>query len=91
MKNVAKFSPKKEKHHNRYPFILDFDYSEITERLGVVLSDETLSIIHVPNLLTKTEAEFDAYIMNEVVFSLPEKMNKIFFVQMMNKWLTVSE
>ena len=29
--------------------------------------------------------------MNEIVFPLPEKMNKIFFVQMMNKWLTVTE
>ena len=27
MKNISKFSPKKEKHHNRYPQIIDFDYS----------------------------------------------------------------
>jgi len=27
MKNIAKFSPKKDKHNNRYPSILDFDYS----------------------------------------------------------------
>jgi|JI6StandDraft_1071083.scaffolds.fasta_scaffold650111_1 hypothetical protein len=29
--------------------------------------------------------------MNEVVFPLPEKMRRIFFVQMMNKWLTCTE
>ena len=54
MKNVSKFSPRKDKHHNRYPQIIDFDYSEITERLGMVMSDETLSTVHVPNLLNKT-------------------------------------
>lgn len=30
MKNINKFSPKKEKHNNKFPTILDFDYSEIT-------------------------------------------------------------
>jgi hypothetical protein len=91
MKNVGKFSPKKDKHNNRYPFILDFDYSEITERLGLVLSDGTLSTVHMTNLLSKNEAEFDAHPMNEVVYALPEKMRRIFFVQMMGKWLTVTE
>ena len=57
----------------------------------MVMSDETLSTVHVPNLLNKTEIEFDSYHMNEIVFFLPEKMRKIFFIQMMNKWLTVTE
>ena len=30
MKNINRFSPKKEKHNNKFPIILDFDYSEIT-------------------------------------------------------------
>lgn len=51
MKNVNKFSPKKEKHHNKFPIILDFDYSEITERLGMVLSDDTLTTVSLTSLL----------------------------------------
>lgn len=91
MKNTHKWTPKKDKHRNKFPIILDFDYSEITERLGVVLSDETLSIVHMTNLLEKSDSEFDANPLNEVVFTLPEKMKKIFFVQMMNKWLTCTD
>lgn len=29
MKGLPKFAPKKEKHGNKFPLILDFDYSEI--------------------------------------------------------------
>lgn len=71
MKNVSKFSPKKERHGNKFPHIHDFDYSEIATRLGVVLSDDTISTIHIPNLLSKTQAEFDAGGLNETVFALP--------------------
>lgn len=55
MKNVSKFSPKKERHGNKFPHIYDFDYSEIATRLGVVLSDDTISTIHIPNLLNKSQ------------------------------------
>lgn len=58
MKNIGKFSPKKEKHSNKFPFILDFDFSEINSRLGLILSDETISTVHVPNLLAKNAIEF---------------------------------
>ncbi len=71
MKNINKFCPKKEKHNNRFPYIHDFDYSEISTRLGVILSDDTISTIHVPNLLSKTTAEFDSAYLNEVVYPLP--------------------
>lgn len=34
--------------------IIGFDYSEITMRMGIILSDDTISTIHLPNFLTKT-------------------------------------
>lgn len=91
MKHIAKFSAKKEKHGNKFPFILDFDYSEISTRLGVIFSDDTLSTVHIPHLLSKSQAEFDQGAMNELVFALPEPMQYVFFIQMLNKWLTVSD
>ena len=91
MKNTSRFSPKKEKHGNKFPFIVDFDHSEIGGRLGVLLSDETISTVHLNNLLHKTQAEFDAGWLNEVVFPLPCHMRQIYYLQMINRWLTVPE
>jgi hypothetical protein len=91
MKNTSKFSPKKEKHANKFPTIIDFDYSEIGTRLGLIFSDETLCTVHVPNLLSKAPADFDLGVLNELVFPLPESMKHVFFIQMLNKWLTVTD
>jgi hypothetical protein len=57
----------------------------------MVLADSSISTIHVPNLLAKSQAEFDAGPLNEVVFALPVPMRAIFYLQMVNRWLTVAE
>lgn len=54
MRNVNKFVPKREKHTNRFPQIIGFDYSELTSRLGMILSDQTISAVHLQNYLTKS-------------------------------------
>lgn len=56
----------------------------------MVLADSSISTIHVPNLLAKSQAEFDAGPLNEVVFALPVPMRAIFYLQMVNRWLTVA-
>ena len=91
MKNISRFSPKKEKHQNKFPFIIDFDHSEISGRLGVLLTDDTICTVHLNNLLQKSQAEFDAGSLNEVVFPVPCPMKHIFFIQMINRWFTVPE
>lgn len=55
MKNTHRFSPKKEMHNGRAPLIVDFDYSEMTMRLGVIYSDQTIESIHLPNFMHKSE------------------------------------
>lgn len=56
MRSLPKFSPKKDKHHNKFPIILDFDYAEISGKLGLILVDDTLSVVHLSNFLNKTPA-----------------------------------
>ena len=70
MKNIFKFSAKKQKHGNKFPWIVDFDYSEISSRLGLLFSDETISTIHIPNLLKQSPTEFQSLSFNEMVFPL---------------------
>lgn len=59
--------------------------------MGIVLADSTISTVHVPNLLAKLQPEFDSGPLNEVVFPLPVPMKAVFYLQMVNRWLTVAE
>ena len=42
MKSLGKYSPRKGMHNGRCPTVIDFDYSEMTMRLGVLLADSTI-------------------------------------------------
>lgn len=42
MRNVSRFAARKDMHHNRVPQIIDFDYSEINMRLGIIFADKTI-------------------------------------------------
>ena len=86
MKIVGRFTPNKEKHGKKYPHILSFDYSEMSGKLGLTLADNTVSIINFTNFLGKSKFEFDSLPSNEVVVSFPEKVLKIFYIQMLNRW-----
>lgn len=55
MKNINKYSAKKELHYGKIPIITDFDYSEMTMRLGVIFPNKIIESIHLPNYLTKTQ------------------------------------
>ena len=39
MKMANKFSPTKDKHNKKFPIIIDFDYSQLDYKLGLILSD----------------------------------------------------
>jgi hypothetical protein len=54
MKILTKFTPNKQKHCNKFPLILDFDYSELSMKMGLLLSDNTLSIVHLGHFLKKS-------------------------------------
>jgi hypothetical protein len=58
MKSMGKFTPNKEKHNKKYPIINGFDYSELTMRLGLILSDETISAVLLSNYVSKSQLEF---------------------------------
>lgn len=91
MKLTTKFIPNKEKHGKRLPHILWFDYSEMTNRLAITLADDTLSIINLANLLTKTRGEFDSLPSNEIVVHFDDKLVKVFYIQMLNRWALFTE
>ncbi len=42
MKSINRFYPKKDMHNGRIPTIVDFDYSELTMRLGIIFVDNTI-------------------------------------------------
>ena len=42
MRNINRFSARKDMHHGRVPQIIDFDYSELTMRLGIIFTDKTI-------------------------------------------------
>ena len=91
MKLLSKFTPNKEKHGKKLPHILWFDYSELTNKLGITLSDSTISIISLNNFLNKKRTQFDAMNHNQIVVPFEEKILKIFYIQMLNKWALFSE
>ena len=55
MRNLTRFAPRKEMHNGRIPQIIDFDYSEMTMRMGVIFADSTIESIHLPNYVNKTQ------------------------------------
>lgn len=57
MKIAAKFEPNKEKHNRKHPTILTFDYDEFGSKLGISLSDNTFSMIHLGNFLSSSSEE----------------------------------
>ncbi len=59
MKILARFSPSKDKHGKKFPIIMQFDYSQLTFKLGILASDCTLSVIHLKNYLTKSFLDFE--------------------------------
>lgn len=60
MKIIARFSPSRDKHGKKFPNIIEFDYNELNFRLGLILSDSTLSIINFKNFLTKSFMDFES-------------------------------
>ena len=54
MKIVGKFSPSKDKHGKKFPAILHFDFDELNFRLGLILTDSTLSIVNFRSFLLKS-------------------------------------
>ena len=78
-------------HQGKIPQILDFDYSEMTMRLGVIYSDCTIESIHLPNFLSKSQSEFETFGLNQLQFPLPKPMKKLHYLHMLNKWLTISD
>lgn len=63
----------------------------MTNRLGLVFSDHTFSIINFYNFLHKTKNEFEALNANEIVVPLEDKMLKVVYIQMINRWALVSD
>ena len=68
MKIMSKFSPRKEKHANKFPYIINFDYSEINFKLGIIFSDDTLSTVNFMNFENKTQSELET---SEQTYKLP--------------------
>jgi hypothetical protein len=91
MKNTHRFAARKEMHTNKVPMIIDFDYSELTMRLGVIFADRTIESIHLPNFISKVTSDFESTSLNELLFQLPKIMKKVYYIQMLNKWLTFSD
>ena len=58
MRNINRFAARKDMHSGRVPQIIDFDYSELTMRLGIIFSDKTIESVHLPNFINKTQSEF---------------------------------
>ncbi len=58
MKIVSRFSPSRDKHAKKFPNIINFDYNELSFKLGLILSDSTFSIINFKNFLQKSFMEF---------------------------------
>ena len=54
MRNISRFTARKELHHGRVPQIIDFDYSEITMRLGIIFSDGIIESVHLSNYVYKS-------------------------------------
>jgi hypothetical protein len=71
MKNIGRFMPRKDMHQGRMPQILDFDYSELTMRLGIIFIDNTIESIHLPNFIHKSQSEFESTTLNQLIFPLP--------------------
>jgi hypothetical protein len=58
MRNTHRWQGRKDIHAGKNPMIIDFDYSEMTMRLGVIFPDAVIESIHLPNLLHRTQGEF---------------------------------
>jgi len=54
MKIISRYQPSKEKHNNRSPKILYFDFNIFNNKLGITYSDLTIELINVYNLLNKS-------------------------------------
>jgi hypothetical protein len=63
--------PRKDMHQGRMPQILDFDYSELTMRLGIIFIDNTIESIHLTNFIHKSQSEFESTTLNQLIFPLP--------------------
>ena len=91
MRNIGRFAGRKEMHGGKIPLIVDFDYSEMTMRLGVIFADGTLESIHLSNFLNKSQSEFEAFSLNQLQFAMPFPMKKVYYLHMINKWLTIAD
>jgi hypothetical protein len=91
MRNSHRLQARKEVHFGKTPPVVDFDYSEMTMRLGIIFADAVLECIHLPNMLRQTAAEFDQSSLNQLSFSMATRMRRLYYVQMLNKWLALSE
>jgi hypothetical protein len=58
MRNTHRWQGRKDIHGGKNPMIMDFDYSEMTMRLGVIFPDAVIESIHLPNLLHRSQGEF---------------------------------
>lgn len=59
MRQINRFISNKQKHHKKFPNIIHFDYSEMTDKLGLLLANNTFSLISFQNFLYKSKFEFE--------------------------------
>ena len=64
MRNINRFAARKELHNGRIPQIIDFDYSEMTMRLGIIFADGIIESVHLPNYVYKSQSEFESFGLN---------------------------
>jgi hypothetical protein len=91
MRNTHRVQGRKEVHQGKQPAVVDFDYSEMTMRLGVIFADAVIESIHLPNFLHRPTAEFEASSLNQLSFAMATRMKRLYYVQMLNKWLAIGE
>lgn len=60
-------------------------------RLGIIFPDAVIESIHLPNFLHRSSAEFEQSSLNQLSFHMACRMKRIYYIQMINKWLTLSE
>ena len=58
----------------------------MSNRLGLAFADSTVSIINFQNFLTKSKLDFETANANEIVIHFDDKILKIFYIQMLNRW-----
>ena len=59
MKIIARYQPAKDKHNNRSPKMIYFDFNQFSNKLGIVYADCTIELINLWNFLNRPREEFE--------------------------------